>query len=224
MTMAQIGKNTIAGEELRGFVERIEALDARKKEIGDERKIVMAEAAARGFVAKAIAYVVKVRAMKPHDRAESESLRDIYLHAMGLDNEPPLFRAVGLMDVDIHARASIVEAMKRFVPADGEIIIRVKGTAERLWRDKQGEVQSEPVAERPKVETATPSEASGRQRAEKAPVPDVDEEGAFALGRQAALDNQPVIANPFPFGDPRRPRFDEGWRAGSGGDGMGPGD
>lgn len=213
-----LGKNTVASEELRSFVDRVEAIDQRKKELGADRAAIMAEARARGFVPKAIAHVIKVRAMKPHDRAESEALADMYLHAMGLDQEPPLFRAVGLMDIDIHARETVIEAMRRFVPADGEIIIKVGGTSERLWRDKAGEVHNEPVQKAEPVERRA---STGEGRATKPSVPDVDDAGAFELGRQAARDNQPVISNPFPFGDTRRPRFDEGWRRENGGDGMG---
>lgn len=213
-----IGKNTLAAEELRGVVERIEQIELQKKELGQERKLVMAEATAKGFNAKGIAYVVKVRAMKPHDRQEIEALRDLYLHAMGLDQEPPLFRAVGLMDVDIHARESVIEAMKTFVPADGEIIVKVGATAERLWREKDGTVRSEPVKDKPAPRSETPP----GDKPQKPAVPDVDDAGAFELGRQAARENKPVIANPFPFGDTRRPQFDAGWRKETGGDGMGP--
>ena len=53
------------------------------------------------------------------------------------------------------------------------------------------------------------------------PVPDVDAEGAEELGRRAYIANQPITSNPFPWDDPRRPRFDAGWRAESGSDGMG---
>lgn len=60
--------------------------------------------------------------------------------------------------------------------------------------------------------------------APKADVPDVDPDGAEALGRQAFKDNEPIIANPFPFGDGRRGRWDSGWRKESGTDGMGPDD
>lgn len=35
---------------------------------------------------------------------------------------------------------------------------------------------------------------------------------AEELGRHAARTGRPVIENPFPFGDPRRARFDEGYR------------
>lgn len=54
----------------------------------------------------------------------------------------------------------------------------------------------------------------------------VDEEIASAddaveLGRKAAREGKAVIENPFPFQDPRRARFDEGWRQESETDGMG---
>lgn len=51
----------------------------------------------------------------------------------------------------------------------------------------------------------------------------IDIESAEELGRKAARDGKAVIDNPFPFGDPRRARFDEGWRKESETDGMGGG-
>lgn len=213
----QLGKNTIASEMLTSIVERVERIRADKKQLGLDEAQIMAEAKSGGLVPAVIKYVIKVRTMKPHDRQETESLRDIYLHAMGMDQEPPLFRAVGLIDIDINAKEQVVEAMKKFVPAGGEIIVKVGGVSERIWRDKAGDVFNETVVERPpseKPDGKTP-------RAAKAPVPDTDDAGAIALGRQAARDNRPIIENPFPFGDTRRARFDEGWREESGGDGMG---
>jgi SpoVK/Ycf46/Vps4 family AAA+-type ATPase len=50
---------------------------------------------------------------------------------------------------------------------------------------------------------------------------ETSEAEAEALGERAALQGEPVTTNPFTFGDPRRARFDAGWRRGSGGDGMG---
>lgn len=44
------------------------------------------------------------------------------------------------------------------------------------------------------------------------------------MGRQFARDNRAIIDNPFPYGDPRRPHFDKGWRLETGNDGMGPED
>lgn len=51
----------------------------------------------------------------------------------------------------------------------------------------------------------------------------VDLGAAELQGREAASTGAAVIENPFPFGDPRRPRWDAGWRAETGGDGMGAG-
>lgn len=53
---------------------------------------------------------------------------------------------------------------------------------------------------------------------EDAEATEVDAE---ELGRKAAREGRPVIENPFPFGDARRARFDEGWRKESESDGMG---
>lgn len=217
----QIGKNTIASEMLTSIVERVERIRADKKQLGLDEAQIMAEAKSNGLVPAIIKHVVKVRTMKPHDRQEVESLRDIYLHAMGMDQEPPLFRAVGLIDIDINAKEQVVEAMRKFVPAGGEIIVKVGGVSERIWRDKAGDVFNETVVERPPPETKTGTKPD---KPGKPPVPDTDEAGAIALGEEAAKANRPVIDNPFPFGDPRRARFDEGWRKETGGDGMGPDD
>ncbi len=50
---------------------------------------------------------------------------------------------------------------------------------------------------------------------------DASIETAEEMGRQAAREGKPVIANPFAFGDARRARFDEGWRKETNSDGMG---
>lgn len=52
----------------------------------------------------------------------------------------------------------------------------------------------------------------------------LDNESAEELGREAARAGKPVIENPFPFGDTRRARFDEGWRKEAQTDGMGGGE
>ena len=44
--------STVAGQELRQFVERYERLEAEKKDIADAQKEVMAEAKGRGYDTK----------------------------------------------------------------------------------------------------------------------------------------------------------------------------
>jgi hypothetical protein len=52
---------------------------------------------------------------------------------------------------------------------------------------------------------------------------EVDGDAAESQGGKAAARGARVIDNPYPFGDPRRPRWDAGWRGHARDDGMGPG-
>jgi uncharacterized protein (UPF0335 family) len=217
-----IGKNTVSGGRLMSFIERIEQVRSVKKQAGKDESAIMAEAKAEGFTPGAIRYVVKVREEKPHDRQEREAMQDLYLHAAGLATEPPLFRFAGLGTTDITARDQVIDRMKDFVPpaGKGHIDVTWAGVTFRLVRDKEGEVSaSEVVAPDKKAEGSARTTTPAPRRE---PPPDVDAEGAEELGRSYARDNRPVIDNPFPFGDARRPRFDEGWRRETGSDGMGP--
>jgi uncharacterized protein (UPF0335 family) len=214
-----LGNNNQAGLRLADFIERIERVRAEKKQLALDEGAILAEAKAEGYHPGPMRAVLKIRAMKPHERAEAETLLDTYLHAMGMASEPPLRRAIGQLGVDILSRDSVVEAMKPLVPDHGSITIETKeGLPVRLTRDKDGEVHETEVVERP-----APAAASGPRPAPvKADVPDVDAEGAEVLGRMAFKADTAIIANPFPFGDARRGRWDAGWRKESGGDGMGP--
>lgn len=212
--------NTVSGEQLRQFVERYERLQQEKKDIAEEQKLVLQEAKSSGFDTKIMRHCVKVRSMKPADYQEAQALADMYLSALGMNVDPPLFRAANLMSVDTAAKESVIEALKKFVPDNGSIVIEAGGVPVRLTRDKDGNVSATDVVNKPTSATSAPTAApSPRQRA---PAPDVDADGAENLGKQAAKDNMPIIKNPFPFGDGRRARWDAGWREGAGNDGMGP--
>jgi|SRR5581483_10732244 len=52
----------------------------------------------------------------------------------------------------------------------------------------------------------------------------LDGEAAEALGGDAFREGAAIVKNPFPFADPRRARWDKGWRAAAGSDGMGDAD
>lgn len=213
-----VGRNTEAGQLLERYVVRIEDLRAQKKDLAAAEASEIARAKADGFVPAAIRFALKKRAMKPHDRQEAEMLEDTYLHALGMAEDTPLFRAVSLMAIDTSARAEVIESMKRFVPDNGSITIEVEGKSVRLFRDgKTNEVSVHDVIERPKAEEVLRPAAAAKE-----PPPDVDEEAAEALGAEAFKANEPIIRNPFPFNDGRRPRWDKGWREASGTDGMGP--
>jgi uncharacterized protein (UPF0335 family) len=74
----------VTAEELRQFIERYEHLDAEKADISDQQKEVMAEAKGRGYSTKIIREIVRLRRMKPEDRAEHEAILDLYQSALGM--------------------------------------------------------------------------------------------------------------------------------------------
>lgn len=218
--MMSLGSNNQAGARLADFIERIERVRAEKKQLALDESAILAEAKAEGYDPAPMRAVLKIRGMKPHERREAEGLLDTYLHAMGLANAPPLHRQIGQLGVDILSRDSVVEAMKQLVPESGSIIIETKdGKPVKLTRDKDGTVTEAEIVPPKPAATGGPKT---RPAPVKADVPDVDAERAEALGREAFKANTAIIANPFPFGDARRGRWDAGWRKESGGDGMGP--
>lgn len=216
-----LGLNTESGQALGRFIERIESIRAQKKQASQDENLVMAEAKSAGFLPAAIRVVLKRRAMKPHDLQEADSVIQTYEHALGMAMDTPLFRQVGLMSVDKASRDEVIEALKLLVPENGSITVEAGGRPVKLTRSETGEVTATEVV--PPPPPAPSSEGSVRGVAERLPPPDVDADGAEQLGREAFGQNTPIIGNPFPFGDARRPRWDAGWRKASGGDGMGPG-
>jgi len=83
--MSDIGHNLVAGEQLQLLVERIERLEEEKKGIAEDIKDVYLEAKSRGFDAKIIRQIVRLRAMDPDARREQRYLVDAYASAIGLD-------------------------------------------------------------------------------------------------------------------------------------------
>jgi uncharacterized protein (UPF0335 family) len=214
-----IGKNTIHGKRLLEIIEQSEAYDAEKKDISDLNHALMAAAKAEGFNTRAINLMKRRRKMKPHDRQEADAIFDSYAHALGMDDEPPLFRALSEMARDALTREQLLDNIKELAPPEGDIILRMGGEPVRVYRDKDGVAHVEPYQEKtPAASSAKPTPAPARAGRE---VPDVSEAGAFAYGQQMFRDNRPIIENPFPYGDPRRAKCDAGYRAESGGDGMG---
>ncbi len=71
-------------DRLRLLIERVERLEEEKKGIGDDIKDVYGEAKAVGYDAKIMRQIVRLRKMKPDDRAEMEAILDLYKAALGL--------------------------------------------------------------------------------------------------------------------------------------------
>lgn len=84
MSEPSIGHNTVAKEQVRSIVERVERLNEQKKTITDDIGDVFTEAKSSGMDVKALRTIVRMRAQDAGKRAEQEAVLEIYMHAMGM--------------------------------------------------------------------------------------------------------------------------------------------
>jgi uncharacterized protein (UPF0335 family) len=82
--MTVVGHNSVAGDQLRTVVERIERLEDDKKAVVEDIKQLYMEAKGNGFDSKAIRKIVALRAMDEDTRKEAQAMLDLYANALGL--------------------------------------------------------------------------------------------------------------------------------------------
>jgi uncharacterized protein (UPF0335 family) len=76
--------DNVTAEELIAFIERVETLTEEKQVIQDHIKDVYAEARGRGYDASIMREIIRLRKMKPDERAEHEAVLQVYLDALGM--------------------------------------------------------------------------------------------------------------------------------------------
>lgn len=86
-------ETTVAADQLRLFIERVERLEEEKKGIGQDIADVLQEAKSNGFDTKTIKRILKLRKMSTHERQEAEALLSTYLDAIGMT---PIEQAIAL--------------------------------------------------------------------------------------------------------------------------------
>ncbi|MDE2096829.1 MAG: DUF2312 domain-containing protein [Patescibacteria group bacterium] len=91
--MAEIGHNSIAKDQLKAIVERIERLEEEKKATADDIRDVYAEAKGNGFDVKALRQIIKLRKIDAAQRQEQEAVLETYMHALGMLADLPLGQA-----------------------------------------------------------------------------------------------------------------------------------
>jgi uncharacterized protein (UPF0335 family) len=79
-----MAEGSIAADELRLLIERIERLEEEKKAIGDDVKDVYGEAKSRGYDTKTMRKIIGLRKMEKHVREEADMLLETYKAALGL--------------------------------------------------------------------------------------------------------------------------------------------
>jgi uncharacterized protein (UPF0335 family) len=79
-----MAEGTVAADQLRLFIERIERLEEEKKGIADDIRDVYSEAKSNGYDTKTMRAVVRLRKLEAHTRQEMDALLETYRSALGL--------------------------------------------------------------------------------------------------------------------------------------------
>lgn len=81
---AKVKAGPISADRLKSFVERIEKLEEERAAIGGDVREVYAEAKGVGYDVKTMRKLVALRKLDAADRAEQETLLDVYKAALGI--------------------------------------------------------------------------------------------------------------------------------------------
>lgn len=83
-----INSDSVAQDQLKAFVERIERMEEEKKAIADDIREIYAEAKGNGFDVPVIRMLIKIRKQDHAERMEREAILDLYLAALGMQAAP----------------------------------------------------------------------------------------------------------------------------------------
>ena len=83
-----VSSDSVAQDQIRAFIERIERMEEEKKAIADDIKEIYAEAKGNGFDTKVLRQIVRIRKQDAAERLEQEALLDLYMAALGMQNAP----------------------------------------------------------------------------------------------------------------------------------------
>ena len=76
--------STIAADQLRSFIERIERLEEEKAALSSDIREVYAELKGSGFEPKTVREIVRLRKLDSNDLLEQEALLVTYKSALGM--------------------------------------------------------------------------------------------------------------------------------------------
>lgn len=83
-TAPEAPATTFAKDQLKSIVERIERVESEIRELSDDRKDIYAEARGNGFDVKALRTIVRMRKQDANERAEQETILDLYKQNLGM--------------------------------------------------------------------------------------------------------------------------------------------
>ncbi len=83
-----VSTDSVAQDQLRAFIERIERMEEEKQAIADDIKEIYAEAKGNGFDTKVLRQIVRIRKQDHAERLEQEALLELYMAALGMSSAP----------------------------------------------------------------------------------------------------------------------------------------
>src|SRR5690606_39641401 len=75
-------EDSVAQDQLRAFIERIERMEEEKAAIAADIKEIYAEAKGNGFDTKILRKIVTIRKQDANERMEQEALLELYMSAL----------------------------------------------------------------------------------------------------------------------------------------------
>ena len=83
-----VSSDSVAQDQLRAFIERIERMEEEKRAIADDIKEIYAEAKGNGFDTKVLRQVIRIRKQDHSERMEQEAILELYMAALGMQAVP----------------------------------------------------------------------------------------------------------------------------------------
>jgi len=83
MSEASMGHNSVASEQLKSVIDRIERLNVEGEALRDDIKYVYSEAKGNGFDTKSIRKLVALRKKDSGKLAEEKAMLELYANAIG---------------------------------------------------------------------------------------------------------------------------------------------
>ena len=87
--MSTVSPDSVAQDQIKAFIERIERLEEEKAAIAGDIKEVYAEAKGNGFDTKVLRKIISIRKQDANERLEQEALLELYMSALGMVAAPP---------------------------------------------------------------------------------------------------------------------------------------
>jgi uncharacterized protein (UPF0335 family) len=79
-----IATESVAADQLKAFIERIERLEEEKAGIAGDIREIYAEAKGNGFDTKAMRKILAMRKKDFSERQEEEAILELYMQALGM--------------------------------------------------------------------------------------------------------------------------------------------